>query len=1146
MGDIHEQAAIIIEDLGMQEIGKQQYLPSPSASSAVIALPVKGMSCMSCVNSITNALKATPGINNITVSLKDENATVEYDPSRLTVNKIAEIIEDCGFDVPMHAANTDPVKTITLPVTGMTCQSCVKSITNSLSLHEGIRTVNVSLENENATIEYDETTISKNEIIQIIEDCGFEVNKPSTAIAFATKSLASPGDATFTTVTLKSPNHFRRSFSEQPFTKSELASADGDIKIGQLRIQGMTCASCVSSIEKALRPTLGIRSIKVSLLAERATVEYDSIVLSEQKIADLIDAIGFTATPIKQQKEDTVDLTIFGMNIEADVTGIRRELFKIDGIISASIDLPTGKASIQYDKETLGIRDIVTAIEGLGFNALITDDSHNVQLESLNRTREIKEWKEAFHTSLIFAVPVFIICMILPEFEWGARLTNIKLIPGIYSGDLVSLILTIPVQFGVGKRFYISSYKALQHGSATMDVLIALSTTCAFIFSCLAMLYALCAPQNDKPSTVFDTSTMIITFVTFGRYLENMAKGKTSAALSKLMSLTPSTTTIITRDSKTGEVTSEKRIPTELIQVGDIIKIIPGDKIPADGTIISGNSIVDESMVTGEAVPIQRQKGEAVLGGTVNTLGTFEMKVSRAGKDTALSQIVKLVEEAQTSKAPIQAVADAVAGYFVPIVIALGLLTFVTWMILSQILDPLPMIFSHDKSYLMVCLQLCISVIVVACPCALGLSTPTAVMVGTGVGAENGILIKGGGPLELSQKVTDLVFDKTGTLTKGQLDVADYVLMSDSIQLTKETFFAIVGAAESSSEHPLGRAIVEYGKTLLGISFYDADVSNFEAVSGMGIQCDVVLNPSTIPMHNQFPNKPGANTSSYNVLVGNRKFLKEHHQINIPVSVIDIEESHERQGRTTVLVAINNSFIGMIFLSDTIKPEAFITVAALQKMGISVSMVTGDQELTAQAIASQCGITQVHAGVSPNGKKLIIQSLQKQSAKGNIVAMIGDGINDSPALAAADIGIALCSGTDIAMEAADMVLMRNDLLDVVAALDLSRTIFRRIRMNFVWASLYNVLMIPLAMGIFIPWGLHLHPMMAGAAMAASSVSVVCSSLMLKWWRKPIWEENKVTGTVERVKTKHILLEALDWWGKKRGYNRLPQDNIDLV
>ncbi|CAB5374401.1 uncharacterized protein OCT59_017275 [Rhizophagus irregularis] len=1115
----------------------------------VIVIPVKGMTCNSCVNSISITLNKLSGVSKVIVSLENEEATITYDSNKLTKSEIIETIENCGYEAIDPSLKKNNI--ITLPVKGMTCNSCVNSINSVLKSADGVISVDVSLKDEQVKVEYDTMRITEDKIIEAIENCGYDVPKSSSSTSNTTSnSPSSPSQAqaqssSSSSSSLSSP---RNPTNYDALTLSSISTHDFDpnkLRVCKLSVHGMTCASCVHSIENVLKSEIGITSVQISLIVERATVEYDPAIINEQKIANMINDLGFEAAPIPEQREDTVELRIHGMNIPSDAISIEQKLVQIPGIISAPINFEKFTAKIQFDKEVIGLRDIVYKIEEMGYNALINDDSHDVQLESLSRTKEIIEWRKAFFWSLIFAIPVFLIYMIFPEFSWGRKLVDIELIPGLYSGDLISLILTIPVQFGVGKRFYVISYKALKHKTATMDVLVVIGTSAAFFYSTFMMVYTVFIdPTYPRQPVFFDTSTMLISFIALGRYLENKAKGQTSTALSKLMSLTPSSTTILLRNKDTGEIIGENKIPTELIQVGDLVKIVPGDKIPADGVVVKGESTVDESMVTGEVVPVKKFPGENMIGGTVNGSGSFEMEITRAGKDTALAQIVKLVEEAQTSKAPIQEFADTVAGYFVPVVVILGILTFVVWMILSSVLTNLPDIFNDESSRFMVSLKLSISVIVVACPCALGLSTPTAVMVGTGVGAQNGILIKGGNSLESGYKVTKVIFDKTGTLTKGKLDVAHHELMSDNLEFTREIFFALVGAAESSSEHPYGKAIVNHAKQLLEVENIDAELSNFEAIAGMGIKCNVILNQSysSVPSMSKNTSTIG---KSYKVVVGSVKFLTQNYHIDVPIDFIKTKEGHERLGRTVVVVAIDNKFIGLICLSDIIKPEARLAVGALHSMGIKVAMVTGDQQLTAEAIASQCGINEIHAGVSPKGKTLIVKSLQSEGVRGNVVAMVGDGINDSPALAAADVGIALCSGTDIAMEAADIVLMRNDLVDVVAAFDLSRTIFKRIKLNFVWACLYNVLGIPFAMGLLLPLGLSLHPMMAGAAMAFSSVSVVCSSLMLRFWSKPEWIINS-KGAVVKIKTRNRLAGSLKrFWYRiigKKSYTRLHNEN----
>ncbi|GAA5848530.1 hypothetical protein JCM8547_004541 [Rhodosporidiobolus lusitaniae] len=887
------------------------------------------------------------------------------------------------------------------------------------------------------------------------------------------------------------------------------SKSTGVLEVAHLKIEGMTCGACVASIESGLKDQAGVASVKVALLAERAVVEYDPGLWTAEKLASEIEDMGFEASPITLPKADTVVLQIYGMTCGACVNAIETNLRSAPGILSAVVSLATERASITYDPAIIvGVRDIVELVEDTGFDAMLaTDENNEMQLNSLARTKEIQEWKHNFQRAVTFGLPVFLLSMVFPMIPFLRPIVNFTLCRGAHLGDTICLFLTLPVQFGVGSRFYRSAWRSLKHRSATMDVLVVLGTSAAFLYSIVVMLAAPFSSDRDyHPMVFFDTCTMLITFVSLGRYLENVAKGQTSTALSRLMNLAPSQAIIYTD----ADCTKEKKVPTELIQVGDIVKIVPGDKVPADGVVIRGESSVDESMVTGEVVPVVKSLESSVIGGTVNGKGTFDMKVTRAGKDTALAQIVKLVEEAQTSKAPIQAFADKVAGVFVPAIIVLGVVTFFSWMVISHLSDHLPHVFAEKgATKFMICLRLCISVVVVACPCALGLSTPTAVMVGTGVGAQNGILIKGAGPLEASHRVDRIVLDKTGTLTVGKLDVVGVKWVDRTGLETvateelgtrigwQEDAILLFAAAETRSEHPLAKAIAQWGLRSLGLEQVPADleVTSFESVTGQGVRCDIsghfpALSPSA-----------GTGRSTHRIEIGNSLFLSKQAGIDLPSSYNDFREREETLGRTCIMVAVDGQLACVVSLADTVKSEARQAIDALRWMGVEVLLATGDQERTARAIAEDVGIAaeDVQAGMSPNGKKALIEKLQKQ---GHRVAMVGDGINDSPALAVADVGIALCSGADIAVEAADIVLMKSDLLDVVAALDLSRRIFRQIRLNFVWATVYNLIGIPLAMGVFLPWGLHLHPMAAGAAMAFSSVSVVASSLTLRFWRRP--------------------------------------------
>ncbi|WWC91209.1 uncharacterized protein L201_006151 [Kwoniella dendrophila CBS 6074] len=916
------------------------------------------------------------------------------------------------------------------------------------------------------------------------------------------------------------------------------------LKRVELRVGGMTCGACVASIESMLVQP-GIKSVQISLLAERGVVEYDENFVDQHgnkwddaRIAEEIEDIGFEATVVEKSEVDEVELRVYGLENPEVAEALLETTSNLAGVHSATLTAPYTHLALTHSPLLISLRTLVDTLSArfpqLSFLPVSTRDDS--QLASLQKHKETATWKRTFMISAAFAIPVFAIGMLamyLPH--WLMGWTMWKVMTGIYLGDLVCLGLTIPVQLFLARRFYTSAWKSVKHGSATMDVLVVLGTSAAFTYSVFAMFFAMFASDPDfHPQTFFDTSTMLITFVSLGRYIENLAKGKTSAALTDLMSLTPSSATIYVDTPPEGEAVDAsaptRKIPTELVQVNDIVLLVPGEKIPADGDVLTGATSVDESMVTGEAVPVAKKVGDQVIGGTVNGLGTITFKVTRAGADTALSQIVKLVEDAQTSKAPIQQFADRVAGIFVPIVIGLSLLTFIGWMIISLLNSTgnLPDVFhSPGVSKFGVCLKLCISVVVVACPCALGLSTPTAVMVGTGVGAQNGILIKGGKALEACKDVRRVVVDKTGTVTGGKMQVvaaawapssnlatgpnnfeidtpATLSLTTAAAPLQRHTLLSILSLAEARSEHPLGVSIAAYGREILssaGLSPPNGEVLEFESHTGEGLESLIKLSNASVE------ERVRIGKSSFVLSSDNEKSEEAYGTAELPTRMKEFEERQMTLARTVIFVSIIRSSKSIpvlaLSLADSPKPSSTHAIKALKDMGIKVTMLTGDAEITAKAIAREVGIdeNEVYAGVSPKGKAKIVGDLGEKDGGG--VAMVGDGINDSPALVAASLGIALSSGTSIAMEAADVVLMRSDLLDVVAALDLGQSIFRKIQANLLWACCYNILMIPLAMGFFLPWNIHLHPMMAAAAMAFSSVSVVCSSLTLKWWRRPI-------------------------------------------
>lgn len=1057
-----------------------------------------------------------------------ERAVIMHDPQTVSADAIRDIIEDRGFDAEVLStdlpAPTAPTAvtgsgdqkglvTTTVAIEGMTCGACTSAVEGGFKDVPGVKHFSISLLSERAVIEHDPTLLSPEKIAEIIDDRGFGAEVLDTVA-----SEEAPGN-------------------------SNNAQPASNVATTTVAIEGMTCGACTSAVEGGFKGVDGVLRFNISLLAERAVITHDTTKLSAEQLAETIEDRGFDATVVstvfesshQPESSSTAQFKIYGCSDAAQATALEDSLRSTPGILAATVSLASDRLTVTHSPDVVGLRGIVEIVEAQGLNALVADSQdNNAQLESLAKTREINEWRRAFRFSLAFAIPVFIIGMILPMIP-AIDFGKFEVLTGLFLGDLISLILTIPIQFGIGKRFYVSAYKSIKHKSPTMDVLVILGTSCAFFFSVLTMLVSLIAPPHTRPHTIFDTSTMLITFITLSRYLENSAKGQTSKALSRLMSLAPSMATIYadpiaaakasenwannttaanTNTSKSQEAGSsgsayeEKVMPTELLQVGDVVIIKPGDKIPADGTVIRGDTFVDESMVTGEAMPVQKHIGGNLIGGTVNGDGRVDFRVTRAGRDTQLSQIVRLVQNAQTARAPIQKLADTLAGYFVPTILILGTVTFLGWMILSHVLPNPPKIFLEETSggKIMVCVKLCISVIVFACPCALGLATPTAVMVGTGVGAENGILIKGGAALERTTKVTQVVLDKTGTITYGKMRVSEVDLVPawEDTEWRRRLWWAIVGLVEMGSEHPVGKAILGAAKAELGVEpegTLEGSIGDFKAIVGRGVEATV---------------EPALSTerTRYRALAGNVRFLEEN-GIDVPADAVEASEtlnaatgkSQDKApvaGNTSIFIAIDGKYSGSLSLADTIKDGAAAAISVLHRMGIKTAIVTGDQHSAAIAVANAVGISpdDVYAGVSPDQKQSIIKEIQ---ARGEIVAMAGDGINDSPALATADVGIAMASGTDVAMEAADVVLMRpTDLMDIPAALNLTRAIFRRIRLNLAWACIYNLVGLPIAMGFFLPLGFHMHPMLAGFAMACSSVSVVVSSLLLKLWRRPRW------------------------------------------
>uniref|UniRef100_A0A8B9PVH6 P-type Cu(+) transporter n=1 Tax=Apteryx owenii TaxID=8824 RepID=A0A8B9PVH6_APTOW len=1093
-----------------QDSGRVASLAVQMSSTATVQ--IEGMRCNSCVRNIEGNIAALPGVQSIKVSLEHKHAVVQYSPNLITLSSLQQAIESLppgNFKVCLlsnsEANNgassspallcdlfreqlTDRMCTAVIRIDRMTCNSCVLSIEGTISQRKGVQHIAVSLAERTGTIRYDSTVTNGEELRAAIEDMGFDASVLTGNSVFSSmNSIPRRGSVNVAGARrflagLDVPHQPSRMTAEKCF----------------LQITGMTCASCVSTIERNLQKEEGIVSVLVALMAGKAEIRYKPEFIQPLEIAQLIQNLGFEATVIEDhtETEGSVELLITGMTCATCVHNIESRLMRTNGIFYASVALATCKAHVQFDPEVTGPRDIIKIIEEIGFHASLARRVPNAH--NLDHKKEIQQWRKSFLCSLVFGIPVLIlmIYMLIPDGEHhGSMVLEQNLIPGLSVLNLLFFVLCTFVQFLGGWYFYVQAYKSLKHRTANMDVLIVLATTIAYVYSCVILMVAIAEKAEKSPITFFDTPPMLFVFIALGRWLEHIAKSKTSEALAKLISLQATEATVVTLGPD-HSIVREEQVAVELVQRGDIVKVVPGGKFPVDGKVIEGNSMADESLITGEAMPVTKKPGSTVIAGSINAHGSVLVNATHVGNDTTLSQIVKLVEEAQMSKAPIQQLADKFSGYFVPFIIIISTVTLIVWITIGFInFDIIQKYFPNQSKHiskaevvLRFAFQTSITVLSIACPCSLGLATPTAVMVGTGVAAQNGILIKGGKPLEMAHKIKTVMFDKTGTITCGVPKVMRVLLLGETALLPLKKVLAVVGTAEASSEHPLGVAVTKYCKEELGTQSLGY-CTDFQAVPGCGISCKVggveaVLGPSA--------------SHTYSVLIGNREWMRRN-GLHIANDINDAMTDHETKGQTAILVAIDGVLCGMIAIADTVKQEAALAVHTLKNMGVDVVLITGDNRKTAKAIATQVGIKKVFAEVLPSHKVAKVQELQNERGK---VAMVGDGVNDSPALARADIGIAIGTGTDVAIEAADVVLIRNDLLDVVASIHLSKRTVRRIRINLILALIYNLLGIPIAAGVFMPVGLVLQPWMGSAAMAASSVSVVLSSLQLKCYKKP--------------------------------------------
>ncbi|NPV58145.1 MAG: copper-translocating P-type ATPase [Actinobacteria bacterium] len=812
-----------------------------------------------------------------------------------------------------------------------------------------------------------------------------------------------------------------------------------------INVGGMTCATCAGKVEGALRGLPGVEAADVNLATEKATVVFDPASTGVEDMVSAIEGLGYRAGL------ERAVYAVEGMTCASCVARVEKALSGVEGVLSADVNLATERATVTYDPEKADFEAMARAVDEAGYRLVKSAEGE----EALDRERRRREREtRLLKVKLVYSAASAAVIMFLSML--GMHIPGLKDVPE-RTLFVILFALATPVQFWPGMTFYRAALKAARHGTTDMNTLIAVGTTAAYLYSVVATFFpSFISGTGLKLAVYYDASATIIALILLGRFLEARAKGRTSEAIRRLMGLQA-------REARVLRDGVEESVPVEEVRVGDVVVVRPGEKIPVDGVVVEGRSAVDESMLTGEPLPVEKNLGDEVTGATVNGTGYFQFRATRVGKDTVLAQIIRMVEEAQGSKAPIQRLADRVAAVFVPAVIAISFVTFLVWLIAGP-----------EPSFNFALLNF-VAVLVIACPCALGLATPTAIMVGTGRGAELGILIKGGEVLERAGKLDVVVFDKTGTLTWGKPVVTDVIPVDGK---SEDELLSVAAAVEKGSEHPLAETLVEEAKSR---GLVPAQATGFQAFPGRGV---------------------AAMVDGGEVRLGNAAFMAES-----GVSSPALEERAEGfagEGKTVVFIAVDGVMSGMIAVADTVKPMAAEAVRALREMGVEVAMISGDRRSTAEAVAGRVGVDRVLAEVLPADKAAEIERIQSE---GKVVAMVGDGINDAPALARADIGIAIGSGTDVALETSDITLISEDLRKVATAIALSRTTLRTIKQNLFWAFFYNVIGIPLAAGVLYPaWGWLLNPIFAAAAMAFSSVSVVGNSLRLRRFREK-WERS---------------------------------------
>lgn len=1059
---------------------------------ADILLSVSGMTCAACSGSVTEALESVTGVESAAVSLLTNEARVTprgllpLDPAVLVA-----AVEDCGFDCTLVSGASAAAETTIVAVSGMTCGACSSSIAAALEQLDGVLLVAVSLLTNTAKIVHS-ALVPPATLVAAIEDCGFDAQLESCS--------AAPLESRF-------------------------------------EVSGMTCGACSASITEALQKLPGVVSVNVLQITNAAAVTHDAS-LSPQEIKDAIEDCGFDALIVSstQNQTDSVqeivlqihgigentDLPALQYNVEAafsGLPGVQSFTFMFKGqahaheLAADTSDLGPEKLvdelSVSLTKAT-GVRLLLDTLNSIDLSIYFIisnsiDQSMSAQLKLLSKTKDIDYWRRNFFHALLAGLPILLLSMTESLRFWK----NMALFHGLYVVSLLQFALATYVLFVLGAVFFKKFMVFLRHKgkNANMDVLVCISTSISYVFSIFSIFLGVWTGQTTPPKVLFDTIAMLICFISFGKWIENRAKGATSSALSRLMSLTPTNCVIVTDEhfqdfvagGEKAEMAAEletRTISIDLIQKDDIAVVAPGGKIPADGVIIYGDTEVDESILTGESLPVHKKVGDVVIGGSINGAFLIYMRVTEAGRNSQLHQIINIVKESQVNKAPVQRFADYIASRFVAAVLCLSLATLLFWLCLLRFYpNALPKLFTAGANgKYFVSLKLAISVIVVACPCALGLAAPTAVMVGTGVGAGHGALIKGGDVLEAASRINVILFDKTGTLTRGEIQVTRH----RALNMPELDWWKLVGSVEIGSEHPTGRAIAQHAKTELSMfegDTFDTRITDFNVVTGMGVTARVIVGGK-----------------AFKVAVGNQRMVVKNHPEARAALAATVAEELSKSVSSVSHVVIDETYCGYLELSDTIKACAKDTLDYLQHVEqFQVGMITGDNSKVAHRIGQELGIPRgnIFSEVSPIDKDKVVSEIRDRfgGSKNVSIAFVGDGINDAPALVQADIGMAISTGTDIAIDLAEIVLMgsqgkTNDLYGVITALQVSKATFSKIKWNFFCATIYNVFMLPFAMGCFMKLGLMLSPGTAAAAMACSSISVVLNSLMLKYWQPP--------------------------------------------